>query len=98
MILTFTAKAQSDLRSIVITIAKDNPARSTSFVAELEQRCSALTRSPLAYAIVPRYRDKAIRRIVHDNYLIFYLVVDDTITILRVIHGSMDIDAQLTEP
>jgi toxin ParE1/3/4 len=49
----------------------------------------------LAYAIVPRYKEKGIRRVVHGNYLIFYHVMDERITILRVLHGAMDIDAQL---
>jgi toxin ParE1/3/4 len=95
LILTFAARARNDLRAIVVTIARDNPARATSFVAELELRCAALTGAPLAYAIVPRYKDKGIRRIVHGNYLIFYRVRDGQITILRVLHGAMDVDAQI---
>jgi toxin ParE1/3/4 len=95
LILTFAARARTDLRAIVVTIARDNPARGESFIAELELRCAALTSAPLAYGILPRYKDKGIRRIVHGNYLIFYRVRDDQITILRVLHGAMDIDAQL---
>jgi toxin ParE1/3/4 len=95
LILTFTARARADLRAIIVTIARDNPARATSFIAELEQRCSALTGAPLAYGIVLRYRDKGIRRIVHGNYLIFYRVRDDQITILRVLHRAMDVDAHI---
>ena len=95
MTLTFAARARSDLRVIVNTIAQDNPVRATSFVAELEQRCAALTAAPLAYSIPPRYEAFAIRRIVHGRYLIFYRVKADQITIVRVLYGSMDIDEQL---
>jgi toxin ParE1/3/4 len=95
--LTFAARARDDLRSIISTIARDNPIRAISFVVELEQRCAALTGAPLAYGIVTRYNVQAIRRIMHGRYLIFYRVREDQITILRVLHGSMDIDAQLAE-
>jgi toxin ParE1/3/4 len=95
VILTFSLSARDDLRSIVVTIAKDNPARAVSFVSELEQRCTALIHAPLAYAILPRYNDSGIRRIPHGNYLIFYRVKGSEITVLRVLHGSMDVDALL---
>jgi toxin ParE1/3/4 len=95
--LTFTNTARDDLRQIVISISKDNPDRAFSFVSDLEQRCNALIKAPFAYAILPRYSDKAIRRIVHGNYLIFYRVGDAEITILRVLHSSMDIDVTLIE-
>jgi toxin ParE1/3/4 len=95
VILIFAANARDDLRAIILTISKENPTRAISFVSELEQRCAALIKAPLAYAILLRYKDNAIRRIPHGNYLIFYRVEDDQITILRVLHGSMDVDPLL---
>jgi toxin ParE1/3/4 len=95
LILAFTNNARSDLRQIVTAISSDNPNRAISFVDELEQRCKALMKAPLAYAILPRYFDNGIRRIVHGNYLIFYRVGDEEITILRVLHSAMDIDVQM---
>jgi toxin ParE1/3/4 len=97
LILTFTNNARNDLRQIVTAISRDNPNRAISFVDELEQRCKALIKAPLAYAILPRYFDKGIRRIVHGNYLIFYRVVDDEIIVLRMLHSAMDVDVQMDE-
>jgi toxin ParE1/3/4 len=97
LILTFTNNARNDLRQIVTGISRDNPNRAFSFAEELEQRCKALIKAPFAYAVLPRYSDKAIRRIVHGNYLIFYRVGDEEITILRVLYSAMDIDVQVVE-
>ncbi|MGL4637600.1 MAG: type II toxin-antitoxin system RelE/ParE family toxin [Beijerinckiaceae bacterium] len=95
MILAFTGKARNDLRQIVVSIAKENPERAISFVGELEQRCAALKIAPLAYAVLPRYSKTGIRRVVHGNYLIFYHVRESQITVLRVLHSAMDVDAHL---
>jgi toxin ParE1/3/4 len=53
--------------------------------------------SAFSYAILPRYFDKGIRRIVHGSYLIFYSVVDDKIIVLRVLHSAVDVDVQMRE-
>ena len=92
MILRFTIEARSDLRAIVKRIRKDSPRRAASFVGELEARCAALLTTPLACALLPRHAEKGIRRIVHGNYLIFYRADPEAVTILRVVHGAMDIE------
>ena len=95
MRLVFSGKARADLKAIVQRIKGDNPARALSFVAELETRCGTLVKSPEAYAILPRYAERGIRRVVHGNYLIFYRVEADQVVVLRVLHGSMDLEPLL---
>ncbi|MGL5114826.1 MAG: type II toxin-antitoxin system RelE/ParE family toxin [Beijerinckiaceae bacterium] len=90
--LIFTTRARSDLVSITSYIARESPERAMAYVRELEARCADITRRPAAFAIIPRYRDKAIRRVVYGNHLIFYRVDTDTVTVLRVLHSSMDTD------
>jgi toxin ParE1/3/4 len=92
MRLVFTTEARSDLTSIGDMIAQDNPRRALSFIDELEARCLALPEMPLAYPLVSRKKDKGIRRLVHGNYLVFYQVKDDSVVILHVLAGSMNVD------
>ncbi len=88
--LVFTTPARRDLKAIVTRIRDDNPARAASFVAELEARCHEIARLPEAYAVVARHAALGIRRTVHGNYLIFYRIDPNAVTVLRVLHGSMD--------
>lgn len=50
---------------------------------------------PSAYAILPRYEARGIRRCVHDNYQIFYRVDADLVLVVRVLHGARDHEALL---
>jgi plasmid stabilization system protein ParE len=99
MIVEFTNEAQNDLEQIADYIARNNPRRALSFVQELRGKCEALARSPLAFALVPRYEAQGIRRRVHGNYLIFYRVAleEERTIILHVLHGAMDYAAILFE-
>lgn len=36
-----------------------------------------------------------MRRRVHGDYLIFYIVLDDAVVIVHVVHGARDLDAVL---
>lgn len=95
MRLVFTTEARSDLTSIGDVIAQDNPSRALSFIDELEARCLALPETPLAYPLVSCKKDKGIRRLVHGNYLIFYRVDNDSVVILHVLAGRMNVDVIL---
>lgn len=95
MKLVFTAEARADLTRIGDEIVKDNPRRALSFVEELERRCRVLPDAPLAYPLVSRKKERGIRRLVHDNYLIFYRVDANAVVILHVLAGRMNVDAIL---
>ena len=68
-------------------IARDNPRRAVTFIAELRGRCEALLATPEGYPIVPEYGSN-IRRIVHGNYNIYYRVVGDQIVLKTVRHSA----------
>lgn len=97
MNIRFTAEAKADLQHIGDYIAKDNPARALSFVEELERKCRTIAASPKACPLVPRYEQYAIRRGVHENYLIFYRIEGEQLIILHILHGAMDYAAILFE-
>ena len=90
MIVVITDEARADLDRIGDYIALDNPRRSVTFVRELLGRCRALADMPHAYPLVPRHRDKGVRRIPHGNYLIFYVVGPEQVDILHILHGAQD--------
>lgn len=87
-----TQAAEADLLAIARFIAQDNPRRVASFIDELEEACLALGSYPERFPVLPRYAAQAIRRRVHGNYLIFYRIAGETVDILHVLNGAMDID------
>ncbi|KAF0114660.1 MAG: toxin (ParE-type) of toxin-antitoxin system [Rhodobacteraceae bacterium] len=93
MIVELTATAEADLEYIGDYIARDNPARATSFVRELYRSCLDIADMPEAWPVVPRYEHHGIRRRVHGRYLIFYRVGAGRVTILHVLNGAMDVEA-----
>ena len=95
MRLIVTEAARSDLLRIGDYIAQDNPRRALTFVAELEARCRALLATPLAYPVIALRPGREVRRLVHGRYLVFYRVEAEQIVILRILAGSMNLDALL---
>lgn len=95
MKVLITAEAEPDLEAIGDYIARDNPARALSFVRELYQLCLDIADMPQAWLVVPRSEDHGIRRRVHGRYLIFFRIGADRITILHILNGAIDVEANL---
>lgn len=75
----FSPSAESDLDSILLFIAADNPARALSFVEELGQRAlDFLSGTPRATSSIGRYRYMVI-----GNYVMAFSVDEDA-AIVRV--------------
>ena len=90
MKVVFTAEAEDGLEHIGDYIARDNPRRAISFIAELRASALELADFLNAWPLAPRYERLGVRRRVHGDYLIFYRVEADRVVILRVIQGSQD--------
>jgi toxin ParE1/3/4 len=95
VIVLLTAEAQADLRAIGDRIARDNPGRALSFVAELREACERIADMPEGYVLVPRYESIGLRRRVYGSYLIFYRLAGDMIQVVHILHGARDYDAVL---
>jgi toxin ParE1/3/4 len=93
--LVFTAQAEVDLEAVGDHIALDNPFRAVTFIQELRLDCYELSEMPERYPLFERHRSSGIRRRAHGNYLIFYRVGAETVEILHVLHGAMDLEAIL---
>lgn len=88
-------QAFADLREIGDFIARDNPERAASFVAELLAHCQQLAEHPEAHPARPEL-GQGLRSCVHQRYVIFFSPTPGLVRIERIIHGSRDITAAWT--
>lgn len=93
MRVTLSPLAERDLEAIGDHIAGDNPSRALSFIAELRTRFAAIAKAPRAYR-ARRELGEGLRSCAHGNYVIFFAATKTRLTIVRVLHGAMDIAAR----
>ena len=90
--LLLSPRAVTDLEEIADYIARDNPVRAASFVAELEAKCRAIVETPALY---PARTDLApgLRMAVHGRYLMLYrdLPDENTVRVERVLHSARNL-------
>jgi toxin ParE1/3/4 len=90
MKLRFSRSSRNDLVSIGEWIAKENPPRAAEYVFEIEDACKRLIDFPLTGERIGRYNKQEVRRKVQGSHLVLYTIRQDTIFILRVVHGAQD--------
>ena len=90
--LLFSPRAAADLEEIAAYIARDNPVRAASFIAELESTCRSVAAAPELHPIRIALAAE-IRVAVHGRYLVLYreLKDDNAVRIERVLHGARNI-------
>ncbi len=84
--------AEDDLTEIIMYIAADRPSAATKIAGRIEQKLMLLSNDP-HLGIVPADDSLTLlgyRYLVVDNYLIFYVLEDQTIYIHRIVHGARD--------
>lgn len=91
----FTDAAELDLEEIGDHIAIESPPSAQKLVRRLREACAKLSYSPARNSRVPRFEHRALRRTVVGQYLIFFRIEADRITILRILHGARDYQAIL---
>lgn len=96
MRLAFSLHAMSDLESIGDYIAEDSPRAARQFVAELRDRCERLLHAPLGGMLRPELGD-GLRSVPFGRFVIFYDVIDQMLTVQRVLHSARDIGAVFGE-
>ena len=90
MRIKYSTRAERDFEEIGDYIAEDDPLRAVRFVQQLRQACEGLVEFPRRFPLADRYGDMGIRQRVFGNYLIFYLVACETVSILHIAHGSRE--------
>ena len=91
----FMDMAYEDYDAIYEYLSQFYPSTPEKFLAELEKSTATLEHSPYAfevYAPVPQYR-----RMVVQNYLVFYKVFEESrkVEIHRILHGARNIQSIL---
>jgi len=87
-----SSNARDDLASILEYLADESPAIALRMVGRLETACAELSDRALMYALVPWHEDSGVRRRVVASYGIFYVVYDDHIDVLQVLHSARNAD------
>lgn len=95
MRVVFLPNAVTDLEGIGDYIARDNPRRARSFVTDLRRQCAMIGTNPMGYRARSELAD-GIRSCTYGNYVIFFKVELETLLIVRILHGAMDIDSRFS--
>lgn len=89
--LLIRPEAENDLEEIWWFIAQDSPDNADRFLDRIQETCLALSGFPKLGAsreeLITDLRNHPV-----GNYLIFYFPLDDGIDVVRVLHGSRDIE------
>jgi toxin ParE1/3/4 len=87
-----TRDARNDLQAIALYIARDNPPRAMTFVAELEAVAHRIAETPRGFPLVPRYEQQGVRRRSWRGYGILYAARSDAVVVLRILGPGQDHD------
>ena len=99
--IDMTPTAKDDLRDIFRYIAYDLQALTNAVgqIERLEKAIMSLDSMPERYRVYdkPKWRERNLRVMPVDNYLVFYVPEQEkhTVTIVRIMYGGRDIDRQL---
>jgi toxin ParE1/3/4 len=91
-----TRSARGDLSEIHEYIARDKPETAKRYLSILRDQCRLLADNPGLGLQGEEYL--GLYKFPVGNYLIFYRPVSDGIQVIRVLHGSRDIERELRKP
>jgi toxin ParE1/3/4 len=84
-------EAENDLEEIWWFIAQDSPDNADRFLDRIQESCLALANFP-KLGVSREELKTDLRSQPVGNYLIFYFPPEDGIDIIRVLHGSRDME------
>jgi toxin ParE1/3/4 len=90
-------QAERDIEECFVYIAEDNLDKGVYFLAAVEDALEHLAKFP-HLGKQREFEDKRFQNIRmwrvkgYESYLIFYAVTENTIEVIRVLHGSRDIE------
>lgn len=94
--IQITEPAENDLHSIAAYISKEllEPKTARKVITRIAESINSLEVMPLRNALATdkRLAYKGIRKIMIDNYIIFYIVTEEskTVTIIRILYSRRD--------
>ena len=82
--ISWTKKSLKDLRAINDYISLDSSFYAARFISKLISRVDQLVEFPESGRMVPEKNVHEIRELIEGNYRIFYRLLKEKITILRI--------------
>lgn len=85
-----TRNAQNDLEHIFFYIASDNINNAKKFILQLEEKIYSLDTSPERCPLIPEniFWRTSYRHLIYKKYRAIYKIENNSVYILRVVHGS----------
>lgn len=83
--------ASQDLQELEDFISRDSVLHAIHFIDRIVKSAEKLEGTPQLGRIVPELGQADLRELLFRGYRIVYLVRDEVVTILRVVHGARDI-------
>ena len=94
--IKYTPISLNDLKEIIDYIMLDSPTAANKMLDKIEEAISKLALFP---NMCPYFEDSAsekkYRCLAIGNYNVFYVVLGDTVQIMRILHGKRQIEALL---
>ena len=99
--LSFLSLFEEDLNEIVDYISTDlqNPSAADHLIDDIESAIYKRLEAPLSFAPYPssKKRPHPYYRINVRNFSVFYVVIDDTMEVRRVLYSKRDLDKLLSD-
>jgi len=92
-VVVFAPEALNDLDDIWLYIAQDSIARADRFIDELRNLCEGELAMFPGIGRPRVYLGKGVLAFPHRNYMLYYRIRKDAVEILRVMHGSVDVES-----
>lgn len=95
-LVIITEPAEADLREIADYISRElmDPSAALHLISKIAEAVFELEQLPLRFALVSdeRLANQGIRKLVVDNYIVFYVVSEKntSVTIIRILYGKRD--------
>jgi plasmid stabilization system protein ParE len=89
-------RARDDLRGIRVSLAEKSPAAADRLLVRISERFGELR----DFTMLGRDRSEfgaALRGLLIENHIAFYIVEADRIVIVRVLDGRMDISREMSQ-
>jgi len=83
--------AGNDLQDIEDFISRDSVLHGITFVDRVVESAETLLKTRQIGRIVPEFNRPDLREVIFRGYRIVYLLRDDEVLILRVVHGARDL-------
>ena len=89
--LLFRPLAETDLKDIWDYIATDSPERGEKLIRDIYARLGTISHNPYIGKARPEI-EQDLRSFPVGRYIVFYFPLSDGIDVIRILHGSRDIE------